>query len=245
MRAVKAAPVLSSIGVAFVVPWFATQQRPEAEYVLLKQVDVNDVAGAKRVLLEDGAVVLRQPRTKEAVVPLHAASTAGSTESRRRWLSWPFASKEANTNLVTGDSAAESKIVVDRAIAEMEHILLQHGRSSHAISPQKNKSKPAPVNTVASSSSSNSSGLPRARFVEISKGRFHMHMLGTDMEALAVRLQQNAPWLALLQSEDVGKEQRATKETLSTIQLLDSRPGSLPQVFTYICVPNVFLIMSS
>jgi hypothetical protein len=229
MRAVKAAPVLSSIGVAFVVPWFATQQRPEAEYVLVKQVDVNDVAGAKRVLLEDGAVVLRQSRNKEAILPPHAASNAGGSESRRRWLSWPFASKEANTNLVTSDSAAAGKIV-DRAVAEMEHILLQHGRSSQAISPQKNKSNPVPVNTVASSSTSNSSGLPRARFVEISKGRFHMHMLETDMQALAVRLQQNAPWLALLQSEHVGKEQKETKEKLSTVQLLDSRPGSLPQV---------------
>ena len=45
----------------------------------------------------------------------------------------------------------------------------------------------------------------KARFVESSKGRFHMSLLNNDKDALARNLQADAPWLELLKCADDGR----------------------------------------
>ena len=44
-RMLRNAPWLVSVGVLGVVPWYATQQRPDAQYVAVQQVDIEDLAG--------------------------------------------------------------------------------------------------------------------------------------------------------------------------------------------------------
>ena len=271
-RHARSAPWLTGAGALVAVPWIVLNRRPKNERHTVQQVGMNDLGAARAALLRDGAVILRQPRVDARAVSAHAgaAAPAGAASWWRTQIAgWTRAQEATSAGL---SKAVATGDVVQRAITCMELILDEYTATAHPLRRGRDSQTRPSAHTVRADDSMNRN---KARFVESSKGRFHMSLLNNEKDALARDLQADAPWLELLKCADDGRgacshplgAAKCTKLLhytcvntpshasaafclasslylakhtyavlsmhahieLSMAQLLDSRPGSLPQ----------------